>query len=112
MVSVVTNDQGVVLMETHTTGGSSNIAELIAVREALTWCARQQIPDVRVFTDSRNNFAWTYGKKLGKKLNDRDRVVALRREIDELRQRVNLALVWIGRDQNLAGHYIERTYHL
>lgn len=113
MVMIVTDDDGIVVSENTDVGGSNNIAELRAVRDALALAARCDLARVTVFTDSRNNLSWCDARsKLGKKLNDRVAVVALRSEIASLRERVEMTLVWIPREENKAGHYIERKYCL
>lgn len=112
MVAAVANAQGHILIDKHQEGGSNNIAELLAVKEALLWCVENKIGDVEIRTDSKNNFAWVLGKKVGKKLNDRDAVLDLKAAIDAFRSKVNLTLTWIPREQNLAGHYIQRKYQL
>jgi ribonuclease HI len=112
MVAVVSDDQGHILIDKHQEGGSNNIAELLAVKEALLWCVANKIGDVEIRTDSRNNLAWVLGKKIGKKLNDRDAVLNLKTAIDACRSKVNLTLTWIPREQNLAGHYIQHKYQL
>jgi ribonuclease HI len=110
MVTVVTDEDGMLLTEGHAWGGSNNIAELEAVRDALEWCAEHGHTAVEIRTDSRNNFSWVFGKKVGKQLNDRARVLDVRKEIDELRRSVALTLVWVPREENLAGHYIEENF--
>jgi ribonuclease HI len=112
MVAVVANVQGSVVREYTQSGGSNNIAELLAIYEALSWCVANKIPAVRIYTDSRNNLAWVLGRKLGKKLNDRASVVTLKSRIDRLRESVTLSLVWIPREENKAGHVIEQRYGL
>lgn len=112
MVMVVTDHEGMVLSEAVDRGGSNNIAELRAVRNALLWCAASNVADVEIRTDSMNNLAWVLGKKVGKRLNDRETVLTLKAEIERLRQNVRLKLVWVGRDDNKAGHYIERKFAL
>lgn len=112
MVAVVSDDQGRILIDKHQDGGSNNIAELLAVKEALLWCAENTIGDVEIRTDSTNNLAWVNGKKVGKKLNDRETVLNLKGAIDACRSKINLTLNWIPREQNLAGHYIQRKYQL
>ena len=64
------------------------------------------VTDVEVRTDSRHNFSWVFGRKVGKGLNDREAVLRLREEIGRLRQQVKLHLVWVSRDQNRAGQYL------
>lgn len=112
MVSVVTRKNGKVVVEKNSTGGSNNIAELLAVEEALRWCAINNIWDVEIRTDSRNNLAWVYGKKVGNKINDRERVLQIKERINTLRKDVMVNLVWVPRDANSAGHYIENKYSL
>lgn len=112
MVAVVTDDQGGLLHEQTQAGGSNNIAELIAVRNALIWARDHANGPVEVRTDSKNNLSWVLGRKVGKRLNDRKAVESLRTEIGTLRLEVALRLVWVPREQNLAGHYIEAQYGL
>lgn len=112
MVSVVTTEDGTVLAEEREAGGSNNIAELIAVHCALLWCAANDISAVEVVTDSRNNLSWVNGTKVGKGINDRGRVLALKAAIAALRRKVSLRLTWVPREQNVAGHYIEAHYGL
>lgn len=112
MVAVVTDDQGVVLSEQTQPGGSNNIAELMAVRDAMLWARSKGVTFIEVRTDSRNNFAWVLGRKLGKHLNDRAAVEALRTDIADLRGQVRLELTWVPREQNKAGHHIENVHGL
>jgi len=112
MIAAVTDERGTILIDRHQEGGSNNIAELLAVKEALEWCVAKKIGDVEIRTDSTNNLAWVLGKKVGKKINDRDAVLALKTSIDACRSRLNLSLKWIPREQNLAGHYVEKKYQL
>jgi len=107
MVMVVTNDQGEVISERWRDGGSNNIAELEAVRDALAWCQAEGHHIVEIRTDSRNNLAWILGTRVGKSINDRASVLALRQEIEALRRVIHLTLTWVPRHVNLAGHYIE-----
>ena len=112
MVAVVSDEHGTVLIDRHVRGGSNNIAELLAVKEALLWCIANKIGDVEIRTDSRNNLSWVLGKKVGKKINDRNAVIELKTSIDACRSQLSLFLGWIPREQNLAGHYIEKKYQL
>ena len=112
MVAVVSDEHGTVLIDKHVEGGSNNIAELLAVKEALSWCIANKIGDVEIRTDSRNNLSWVLGKKVGKKINDRNAVIVLKTSIDACRSQLSLFLRWIPREQNLAGHYIEKKYQL
>lgn len=112
MVAVVCDESGAVLIEKIQTGGSNNIAELLAVKEALLWAVVHKVGEVHILTDSKNNLAWVFGKKVGKKVNDRDAVFALKAAITAALQDVNLKMDWIPRERNLAGNYIESKYGL
>ena len=93
-------------------GGSNNIAELLAVKEALSWAVANKHDQIEIRTDSKNNFAWFHGTKVGKNINDRAAVLALKSSIDSLKSMVKTKLVLIPRSQNKAGHYIENKYRL
>jgi RNase H len=112
MVAVVTDADGSVLCDVAADGGSNNIAELWAVCSALEWCVQQGVTAVRVLTDSRNNLSWVYGKTVGKDINDRASVLALKEAITRYREHVQLDLIWVGRSVNKAGHVIEQRYGL
>lgn len=113
MVAVVTDNRGVVLIDKHQEGGSNNIAELLAVKEALIWCSAHQISEVEIRTDSRNNLSWVLGKKVGKKVNDRVAVLNLKNAINAIKGTMKkFKIIWVPRENNLAGHYIEETYTL
>ena len=88
-----------------------NIAELLAVKEALVWATEHGYEAIEIRTDSRNNLAWAAGR-IGNGLNDRGAVLELYDSINRLRERVQLDLVWIPRGTNLAGQYIEARYGL
>jgi ribonuclease HI len=111
MIAVVADANGNVLVETQVHGGSNNIAELLAVKEALVWATEHGYESIEIRTDSRNNLAWVAGR-IGNKLNDRGAVLDLYKTISLLRERVQVDLVWIPRDANLAGQYIEARYGL
>lgn len=112
MVSVVTDESGRVLIEKLEQGGSNNIAELLAVKEALVWAYVNKVAEVEILTDSRNNLAWVKGNSVGKGVNDRSAVMLLKNTIKVLRKDVRMKIIWIPRDKNLAGHYIENKYIL
>ena len=113
MISVVTDEAGVVLKCSDYDGGSNNIAELQAVRDAIRWCGMMGITRATVMTDSKNNLAWTFGRSVGKTINDRETVLAIKEEINAAFDAgFDLTLTWIPRDENLAGHYIERVHTL
>jgi ribonuclease HI len=97
IVAVVSDEHAKILIDKHQEGGSNNIAELLAVNEALLWCSVNRIADVEIRTDSMNNLGWVFGKKVGKKVNDRDTVLAPKNSIDAYRQQVNVSLNWIPR---------------
>lgn len=112
MVAVVTDHEGLVLRKMSSNGGSNNIAELWAVKLALDVAAERGETYVEVRTDSRNNLSWAIGRAsyVGKGVNDRALVLRIKAEIDRLRERVpGMNLVWVPREANLAGHYIEQT---
>ena len=113
MVSVVTDEAGIVLSETLTAGGSNNIAELLAVRDAIRWCGMQGIHQAHVMTDSQNNQSWTFGTKVGMGINDRPTVMTIKAELTAaFVAGFDLTLTWVPREQDLAGHYIERVHAL
>lgn len=111
MIAVVSDSNGNVLMETQVHGGSNNIAELLAVKEALVWAKEHGCDAIEIRTDSRNNLSWVAGR-IGNKLNDRGTVLDLCNSINRLRERFQVDLIWIPRDANLAGQYIEARYGL
>jgi len=55
MVAVVSDEHGKILIDKHENSGSNNIAELLAVKEALLWCSLNKIANVEIRTDSMNN---------------------------------------------------------
>ena len=112
MVMVVTDAHGAVLLEDQDTGGSNNIAELRAVLDALRWCRSHEVFEVEIRTDSRNNLAWVNGLKVGRQINDRDAVLDLKARIERLREPMQVRLVWVPREKNKAGHYIESKHGL
>jgi len=112
MVAVVTLPDGTVVSEQHERGGSNNIAELMAVEAAYRFASDQGMREVTVYTDSRNNLSWASLKPPGKAINDRGKVLTLQSQIAFWRERLRPRLVWIPRDDNVAGWYIESTYQL
>jgi ribonuclease HI len=108
MRAVVTDEEGHVVAEWCGTGGTNNIAELHAVQMALTWAGQNGISEVEVRTDSRNNLSWIL-KPLGDGVAGRKDVLAIRSKIDSLREQMALTLVWVPRETNLAGIYLDRT---
>ena len=110
MVAVVTDENGKILVEKTQEGGSNNIAELLAVEEALAWAVDHKHHQIEIRTDSTNNLAWVHGTEVGRKINDRNAVLALKSSIDSLKSTVKFNLVHIPRSKNKAGHYIENKY--
>ncbi len=111
MVSVVTDEDGEVLVEKQEKGGSNNIAEFLALKEALKYCVRKGIDRITIITDSRNNTFWFKKLKRGKQ-NDFERVFRIRRKINKLKKGIEINLIWEPRETNLAGQYIEDFYNL
>jgi ribonuclease HI len=112
MIAVVTDEGGNVIIEKFQDGGSNNIAELLAVKEALMWCFNSGIKNVEIITDSQNNISWVWNKKVGKKINDQETVMNLKNTIDVLLKDIKLTLTWKPREENWAGIHIENKYHL
>lgn len=111
MVSVVSDEKGKILVEKESQGGSNNIAEFIALKEAMLYCAKNNIKNVQIITDSRNNTCW-FRRLKRKKQNDFERVSDIKKEIDVLKQIVEVNLIWRPREENLAGQYIENKFNL
>jgi len=112
MVTAVTKETGEVVLSGRYPGGSNNIAELCALVDALDWYCEQNLsPEpLELRTDSRNNLAWAQGGKVGRGVNDRTAVLNLQAEIRAIG--VAFTLVWVPRDENLAGHILEKRYGL
>ncbi len=108
MSACVSDEHGTILVDKCKQGGSNNIAELWSVVEALTWCAQNGVKTCCVYTDSRNSLSWAnLSRRLGKHLNDRRAVELLRAELGVLLRLVKMELVWLPRDENVAGRYLE-----
>jgi ribonuclease HI len=105
---VVTDESGTVLVEKTLKGGSNNVAELWAVAEAMLFAKEGGVTELEIHTDSRNNLAWLDGK-VGESLNDKAAVMNLIEAINELRLHLKMTVIWIPRQQNYAGVYIERN---
>jgi len=113
MVIVVTDNKGTVISEENENGGgSNNIAEIWAVKNALRYCLDKNIKKVNIYTDSENNIKWLKSYKVGEKVNNRELVISLLNEILEMRKSVLVQFLWVRREVNLAGHYIEKKYKL
>src|SRR5579859_7178988 len=100
--AVVTDENGIVLIEKQVKGKSSNIAEFWAIAEALAFARNCGLAQVDLLTDSRNNLSWFKGR-IGKKLNDRATVINLHEFINRLRMKLSCTITWIPREKNLAG---------
>src|SRR5262249_4681313 len=112
MIACVSEFSGDIVVEKHQEGGSNNIAELLAVKEALFYAINNGFDEVEIRTDSRNNFSWVLGKKVGKHINDRNAVLILKTEIAAALKNIKLNLEWTPRESNLAGRYLEQKYAL
>ena len=112
MISVVSDSGGEILIEEPNLGGSNNIAEFIALERVMEYAIANNLDKIKVITDSKNNLAWFYGKKIGKNINDGEGTLKIKQNIERMKQKVRANLKWEGRESNLAGHYIENTYNL
>jgi ribonuclease HI len=109
MIFVVVDEFGNKLSERTEESGSNNIAELLALREALIWANENGHDQINVKTDSMNNLSWISGR-IGFKLVDRKRVLRIYSEIVELRKTIDMQISWVSRDFNLAGIYLENKH--
>ncbi len=109
MIAIVSDINGEILSYTRRQGGSNNIAELLAVKEALVWATGHGYEQIDIRSDSRTALAWVAGR-IGNGLNDRDAVLELYQTINTLREKIHVDLVWVPRAENLAGQYIESRY--
>ena len=111
MISVVSDENGNILIEKKNKGGSNNIAEFIALYEAIKWCVDNKIREVKIITDSRNNINW-FRRLKKKEQNDFERVFKIRKKILSLEGLVRINLLWKSRWGNKAGQYIENKHKL
>lgn len=107
MIWVVTDEKGTVLLEKREWCGSNNISEFLGLRDAIRILPENE--ENIIYTDSMNNLSWLKGK-FGKKLNNLKRVEEIFGEI--LEQNKKFSLLWVPREENKAGWYIEETYSL
>jgi len=112
MISVVADSKGTILIDEHNIGGSNNIAEFLALQRVLEYAIANNIKDIQVITDSRNNQAWFKSKRIGRKINDYPRTQEIKNKIEAMKPQLVIDLVWKGRNENLAGNYIENKYTL
>jgi ribonuclease HI len=112
MISVVCDSSNIILSEEEVNnGGSNNIAEFLALKDALKWCIQNKIKEIRIITDSKNTTYWFKKLKKGKQ-NNYKLVLQIRKEIMKLKKQVKVNLEWQPRETNLAGIYIENKYKL
>jgi ribonuclease HI len=107
MRAVVTDDAGTALIDLEKSGGTNGIAELWALVEAMIIARHAKLTEVQIYTDSTNLIGWV--KTTPVHLLDRAEYKNLFSALDNLRKKIQLNIDWIGRDDNLAGRYIELT---
>jgi len=112
MISVVADERNNILIEEKSRGGSNNIAEFIALYEAIKYCVENKIENVEIITDSKNNLSWFNGQLKKRKQNNFKWILSIRNQIDRIRKQVNINLIWRPREENLAGQYIESKFKL
>ena len=112
MISVVADERNNILIEEKSRGGSNNIAEFIALYEAIRYCVENKIENVEIITDSKNNLSWFNGQLKKRKQNNFEWILSIRNQIDRTRKQVNINLIWRPREENLAGRYIESKFKL
>jgi ribonuclease HI len=105
-VAVVDDRGDELLVLNEECGGSNNIAEFLAVKEALTWVKQQGYKELQIRTDSKSNLSWAEGR-IGAKINDRERVWRTYNEIAALRREIKVELRWIPREHNSAGIFLD-----
>ena len=117
MISVVTDENGKLLVDKSNHGGSNNIAEFIALEDAIDYALRNKKKKVKIITDSTNNLAWfnrddaqRKAQKAILRLDDPEWYQAIKGRIEQLKKYIEVDLEWIGREDNLAGKYIEESY--
>ena len=89
---------------------SNNIAELLAVLEALKYCANpvRKYDNILIKTDSKVIYAWIKSGTVNKKINAPEFTQMV---LDEVRQRIakfsTINFEVVPREDNLAGHILE-----
>jgi ribonuclease HI len=109
---VVTDEDGVVLVERSLKRGTNNLAELWAIVEAMLFVRDCELPgpkEADVCLDSQTAIAWANGR-VSKTVKNYSGVMDLLSAMRALQKRVALKLTWVPRDENKAGHYIEENY--
>jgi hypothetical protein len=64
-----------------------------------------KLTEVQIYTDSTNLIGWV--KTTPVHLLDRAEYKNLFKALDNYRKKIQLHITWIGRDDNLAGRFIE-----
>jgi ribonuclease HI len=105
MRAVVCDDAGTALVDLEMKGGTNNIAELWALVECMIIASFAKLTEVQVYTDSTNLIGWV--KTTPVHLLDRAEYKNLFKALDNYRKKIQLHITWIGRDDNLAGRFIE-----
>ena len=109
---VVTDEEGVVLVEKSLKLGTNNLAELWAIVEAILFVRDCDLPghkEADIYLDSQTAIAWS-GGRVSNKVKNYSAVMDLLSAMRALQKRVELKFTWIPRNQNKAGHYIEEKY--
>ena len=108
MIWVVIDKDKKVFIEEESDGGSNNIAEFLAIKTAIKYCVEHEIKNVTIYSDSNCAISWYNNKIKGKNLNDKDRVLEIKKEIKSLVNYFDtIKIKLIPREKNLAGIYIE-----
>ncbi len=104
MIVCVVDYQGNPIILKRLQGGSNNIAEWSAVKEALWYALDNKIIPIHIYTDSTNNLAWW------NKITNHapEKAKEMKSEIADLRNQVNATISWVPREHNLAGIYLEK----
>ncbi len=103
---VCTEDSDVVREGEHN-GGSNNIAEYIAVSDALEYATEAGGSEVEILTDSKSNTSW-WRRGPNSKM-DQELALEVYERIKVLRGHLDAKLTWVPRHQNLAGLILERN---
>lgn len=89
---------------------SNNIAELLALYEALKYCINpiRKYEDVLIKMDSKTIYLWVQSGKVGKKINGPEFTQSLLDKVTVLKSQIpNISLEVLPREDNLAGHRLE-----
>ena len=105
MRAVVCDDAGTALVDLEMRGGTNGIAELWALVEAMIISRHAKLDEVQIYTDSSNLIGWV--KTTPVHLLARAEYKNLFAALDNYRKKIQLNIDWVGRDDNLAGRYIE-----